>query len=144
METLAPPLNCVLQIIISLEEGLGTQAALLNYIQQNKDSFAREVSEWLRLREQGGMSKEYRDEIHSIYRKTLLSIFNMGLEGLPILNSLKNLETELLKIGQSEIDEYIRKLPIISLIPLLLLQLPALLILILYPLLNELLTGLNS
>lgn len=144
MEALAPPLNCVLQIIISLEGGMGNKAALLHYIQRNQDSFSKEVAEWLHLREQGGAFKEYRDAMDSIYRKTLLSIFNMGLEGHPILNSLKDVEVELIKVGRSEMDEYIRKLPIISLFPLLFLQFPALLILILYPLLNELIQGLNS
>lgn len=144
METLAPPLNCVLQIIASLERGLGVKSALLNYIQKNKDSFSRQVSEWLKLKEQGGLAKEYKNDISSVHRRTLLSVFDMGLEGLPILDHLKELEVELLKIGRSELDIYIKRLPIISLFPLLFLQLPALLIIILCPVLDELLVGLSS
>lgn len=144
MEALAPSLNCVLQVTTFLEGGLGVKSALLNYIRGNRDSFSQQVSKWLRLREQGGMAKEYKDDIDSVYRKTLLSIFDMGLEGLPILDRLKELEIELTKVGRSEMDEYIRRLPLISLFPLLFLQLPGLLIIVLCPVLDELLVRLNS
>ncbi len=144
MEALAPPLNCVLEMRVFLGQGLGVGSSLLRYIQRNDDSFSQQVAEWLRLREQGGQAHEYRHSLRSIYRKTLLSIFDMGLEGAPILEHMKKMENELMKVGQSELDEYIRRLPLISLLPLLFLQLPALLIIVLYPMLNELLKGLAS
>ena len=144
MEALAPSLNCILQVTASLEGGLGVKPALLNYIRKNKDPFSQQVSEWLRLKEQGGATKEYKNDIDSAYRRTLLSVFGMGLEGLPILDRLKELEVELVKVGRSELDTYIRRLPLVSLFPLLFLQLPALLLIILHPVLEELLLGLNS
>ena len=144
MEALAPSLKCILEIQGSLKGGCGVKTALWNYVRRNDDSFSQQVFEWLRLKEQGGPAKEYRDGVASVYRKTLLSIFDMGLEGLPIIERLEEIEGELLKVSRSELDQYIKRLPFLSLLPLLCFQLPALLLIVLSPVLDELFRGLNS
>lgn len=138
MESLAPPLQCALEVRWAMENGQSLRSALMNYCQSSDTEFAREVAEWLLWRDCGRPLSEFKLKFDSEQRKILLELFNQGLEGLPILPRLHELEQELLRVCLQQIDRQIALLPFQSLIPLLGCQFPAFLILLFGPLLQEL------
>jgi len=138
MDYLAPPLNAVLHIQLSIKAGLSVRSAIKSYIKNFPDcGFSTQISIWLFCIETG---KEFNDSAikKKNYRKILLNTLDRGLKGEPILSNLQELEVELKRISSQDLEQQIQKLPFISLIPLFLFQVPALFLLLLAPLLLEL------
>ena len=144
MEGLAPPLKCLLDVQLSLDNGASVRSALRSHCRTNSDSFARFLSRWLFRFEQGGDYKGIYSELESPYRRTLLEVFELGLRGEPILERLRELQLEITTACQSEIDAYMSRLPLITMVPLMFLQFPAFVILLVGPILANFLQGLNS
>ena len=139
METLAPPLECLLDVRAHIENGEPVRNAILKYVNSREDSFSVQIFRWIEALETGSGAAEVLAEIESAYRRTLLSIFQKGIEGHSILKQLDELEAELLEIGAREIQEFVLLLPLKLLLPLLFFQFPAYLILMIGPLLRRLL-----
>ena len=143
MVCLAPPLQAVLEIRLLIENGNSVSQAIRLYSQRNdKDDLAKELGVWLLAQSAG---KKYENKIfNSFYRKRLLEILTQGLKGFAILPALSDLEEDLIFISNENMDEHIQKLPLISLIPLMLFEFPAFFLLLAGPLLLNLLYALQS
>lgn len=76
-------------------------------------------------------------QLSSLYRRSLLQILERGLRGEAVYSVLLQLETELVEACQEEISNKVARLPFILLIPLLLFQFPAFLMLLFGPLLQN-------
>lgn len=111
MEDLAFELSSVLQIRLRLEQGASLAQAL------------RE----LQLLDHPQMGR-------AVYLQQLIQ---RGLKGDPILPALTELEQDLTERALSEIDRQTSTLPIWSLLPLLLFQFPAILLLMVGPVLES-------
>lgn len=143
MVSLAPPLQAVLEIRLYIESGKSVSQAIKSYVQSSlTDSFAKELGLWLFAEETGGFFDT--QTLKSIYRKHLMDILKRGLKGEPILEILEDYEKDLIEICKEDLEKHLQKLPFITLIPLLLFEFPALLILLIGPLLLNLLSALQN
>lgn len=137
MEDLAPPLKLILYIKRSMESGKSVNEGLQNYFREAKDDFSPQVWRWYQCIEKDSDQEIIMVEISSQYRKALLRLLFRGLKRESIYNALLNLEHETFQACQLEIDEKLTKLPYILMIPVLFFQFPALLLLILGPLIQN-------
>ena len=143
MVSLAPPLQAVLEIRLHIESGQSVSQAIKTYIQSTlEDPFAKELGLWLFAEETGRFFNT--QTLKSIYRKHLIDILKRGLRGEPVLKILEEYEKDLIEICKEDLEKHLQKLPFISLIPLLLFEFPALLIILIGPLLLNLLSVLQS
>ena len=143
MEGLAPPLRCLLEVKLDLSSGESLKTSLLRYLKQHSDEFSCLVQLWLFYYEQGKSFTKELEKIKSPYRRVLIEVFELGLEGQPILKRLEELKEEMMEACRVEIDFYLNRLPFLSLFPLFFLQLPAFLLLMLGPLVIELVHSLE-
>lgn len=143
MESVAPPLKCLLEVKLDLLNGESIRPALVHYIEEVDDEFSRLLKVWLFYYEQGKDFQSMSREIKSPYRRVLIEIFEVGLMGQPILKRLEELESEIILACDIEVEEHLTRLPFLALFPLFFFQLPAFLLLLLGPLLSALLESLN-
>lgn len=138
MDALAPPLKALLYLKLKIQTGTSTRESIREYVkEQNSCDFAKRLSLWL-------FQKESSQEVsyiglHKPYRKMLIEVLDRGLDGEQILKSLDSLEEEMIRACEEDVENQIQKIPFIILIPLLLLQVPALLLLGIGPLVLQLL-----
>ncbi len=139
MEGLAPPLACLLEVRLGLENGASVNRALVDYLGEAQGDFADELRQWRILYEQGVSTEGFIARQQSSYRRALFSLFERGLRGEPILSGLNDLEKEMVEACRDQLELHLRRLPILGLIPLMLFQAPALLLLLFGPILTDLL-----
>ena len=137
MESVAPPLELVMALKSSLESGDSLRVGLVQYLRRSKSLFAEDVARWLVTFDRGGDIEGILSEIQSPYRRAILRICGQGLRGQSVLPSLKEIEEELKDATERELQSFISMLPIKLLLPLLLFQFPAYMILLLGPLLRR-------
>ena len=136
MVSLAPPLKACLEIQLHIENGKSVSQSTQNYVQNHlSDPFAKELGLWLFEEKRGKSPPENK----KLYRRMLIEILKRGLNGEPILESLQELEKELIEACKNDLDQKLIKLPYMSLIPLLLFQFPALFLILVGPLFLQLL-----
>lgn len=137
MDGVAPPLKLLLEVKRAVERGQSVRQGVLSYVKTSHDDFVPVVTQWLALLQQGQDPKEALKAVPSLYRRSLLQVLERGLRGEAVFNVLVQLESELVEACQEEISEKIARLPFILLIPLLLFQFPAFLLLLFGPLLQN-------
>lgn len=139
MVSLAPPLKATLEIRLHIENGFSVTEAVRLFTQRNlEDSFAQALGCWLFAHEKG--NPWHSPELcRNAYRKHLMDVLSRGLKGEPVLENLIELEKDLRLVAEQDLDQHLQKLPFLSLIPLMLLELPAFVLLLLGPLVLDLL-----
>lgn len=143
MEDLAPPLKLILYIKRSMESGKSINEGLKNYFQEIRDEFSPHVWGWYECVQKDLDVEAVLAGINSQYRKSLLRLLFRGLKKESIFEALLNLEHETIQACQLEIDEKLTKLPYVLMIPVLFFQFPALLLLILGPLIQNFIESLK-
>ena len=143
MVCLAPPLQAVLEIRLLIENGHSVSQSIRLYSQRNQeDDLAKELGAWLFSQTAG---KKYENKIfNTFYRRRFLEVLSHGLTGTAILSALSDLEEDLIFIANEDLEQHIQKLPLISLIPLMLFEFPAFFLLLAGPLLLNLLYALQN
>ena len=141
MAPLAPPLQATLNIRLYLELGFSVSHSIKYYAKKfPEDNFAKSLGEWIFFEE----TERIYDLSHfSPYRRNLVEILKRGLKGEPILERLEEFEEELKDICKNELEKHLEKLPFISLIPLMIFQFPAFLLLFIGPLVLNLFSSLT-
>ena len=137
MEGLAPPLELLISVKSAIECGESVRVGILKYVSNNKSEFAQTVGRWLFALDQNGKHQELIKSIKSSYRQAVLRVLEQGLRGQSIMPILTELEKEINEACNREIEQFIALLPLKLLIPLLLFQFPAYLLLLLGPLLKN-------
>lgn len=137
MEGIAPPVELLICVKRSIEKGQSVRQGILNYIKKGRGEFPIVVTRWLGLFQQGQDTRECIQGVASFYRRTLLQILERGLNGESIHPVLLRLEDEIVEACHEEIATKISQLPFLMLIPLLLFQFPAFLMLLFGPLLQN-------
>jgi hypothetical protein len=146
MEGLAPPLKCLIEIQSTMSNGESVRQGLMQYLQSAspKDGFATEVRTFLHLWEQG---RDWRariaSHVASPYRRALLELIASALAGQSILPQLADLKVDMTEACEQDIRHHLELLPLKMLIPLLIFQFPAFLLLLFGPLLRNLIQELN-
>lgn len=143
MVGLAPPLKAVLEIRLQLENGVSVSQAIQKYSKRNlEEPFAKKLGLWLFAKQTGKNEDEL--SFSTFYRRRLVELLDNGLKGMPILEALCELEQDLIFAANEDLEQHLQKLPLISLIPLMLFEFPAFFLLLLGPLLLNLLSSLQS
>jgi len=144
VEGIAPPLKMVLQLRLDIENGQSVRKALNRFlIQSPVNEFKNFLEFWIAVREKNGVKGLRAHPGWTSWRQVVLEVIERGLEGTPILEELKQLELDLIETSENQIEHELRALPIVSLIPVLLLQFPAYLLLLLGPWIKQLLENLQ-
>ncbi len=140
METLAPPVELLMEVRFGIEKGQSLRKTLQAYAQgPDQSTWRQTVRLWLNLLEMGRPSSEVLKEL-SPARRQVLELMEMGLKGEPIFPQVCALEEELFETMKMEIEEFVATLPLKTLLPLLFCQFPAFLILLLGPFLTQFLS----
>ncbi|HEX4923013.1 MAG TPA: hypothetical protein VFV50_02970 [Bdellovibrionales bacterium] len=141
MENLAPPLRCLIQVRSSIENGESTLMGVRKYLQAPADDFTPVVARWLFEYEQGLKATEME---LTRQRKVLLEVLRAGLSGQAIHSRLVQLEDDFVEACRDQMASELDTLPMKMLIPLLLFQFPAYLLLLFGPLMSQFLRSLES
>ncbi len=144
MEGLAPPLKCLLEIETRLQNGESVRTGIQKYLEQDIDAFTEDVRKLFFAYEQGRSASEVINSVKSVYRVALLEVLLQGLEGQPILNRIQELKMEIMDASESEIKEVLALLPLKLLVPLLLFQFPAFLLMLFGPIMRHLIGELGK
>lgn len=146
MEGIAPTLKCLLEMETAIQNGTSTRSAIVNYLEHNRrtDDCVRDLADFFFCWEQALDWKSLLRKLKSPQRRALFELLASGLSGQSILSPLVELRKEVAEVCEMEIREKIELLPIQMLIPLLLFQFPAFLILIFGPLLSKLIEEINK
>jgi hypothetical protein len=154
VEGLAPVLKCLIEIQSSVQNGEPVRAGLTNFLRvsDQREEFAADLRRFLFAWDQGhdwrrrffssNFSTRSR-RLQSPYRRALIEILAAGLAGQPVLTHLEELRLEIERACEIEIKGHLESLPLKMLVPLLLFQFPAFLLLLFGPLLNRLIQELN-
>lgn len=137
MENIAPPLVLISYIKKVIESGKSPREGIILYLSEETDEFSENVRMWFVDREQGKNSLQLSSLKISSHRKSLLQLLQRGLDKESIYQQLLLLESETLEACYQEINEKMTKLPYIMMIPILFFQFPALILLILGPLIQN-------
>lgn len=131
MEDLAPLLRFIVQTRLRMEQGESLRTAIKCFLQETKTDFHPQLVQLL-------ASGQVKSISGSPLRLSLYALLARGLTGESILPALISLEQEAKDICEDQIQKYVAALPIKLLIPLLLFQFPAFLLLLLGPLVSNL------
>jgi hypothetical protein len=137
MENIAPPLRFLLVIKRNLEKGQSPRQGVLNYLKKEPDAFTEIVAKWYSLVQQGLSTAEIFKLCPSLHRRVLLQLVERGIKGESIYPALCQLENEICEACHEEIANKLARLPFLLLVPLLLMQFPAILLLLFGPLLQN-------
>lgn len=137
MESVAPPLELLLSVKRTLEKGQPAKNGVHTYLKRHRGDFVLIVGQWLALLQQGKDTQPLISSLSSQHRQVLLQLLERGMKGEGIYNLLLTLEEEILEACHEELTNKLARLPFILLIPLLLFQFPAFLLLLFGPLLNN-------
>lgn len=135
MEDITPTLILLWDVKRAIERGQSIRVGVQNFIERTqKNQFKEQVRLW--WMSQTGAQVVFDSSKMSMSRKHLLEILELGLRGLTILETLKSYEQELIFRCEDEIQKHIARLPMILMIPLMGLIFPAMILLLLGPLLR--------
>ncbi len=137
MENIAPPLALLLCVKRAIEKGQPVKSGLFQYIRRYEGEFPELIVKWLGLLQQGQDANALLMSQPSLHRRVLLQLMQRGLQGEAVFVALSQLEVEIIEACHDELGTKLARLPFIMLIPLLLFQFPAFLMLLFGPLLQN-------
>lgn len=140
MEDLSPTLYLLWDVKRSLEKGQSIQTGIKIFLAKPNDiKFHRQVEQWWQA--QNHKSGHFDKSKVYMTRKYLLDILEVGLTGQSILETLKVYEKELIQNCEDEVQAHLSRLPLLLLFPLMGMIFPALMLLLIGPLLSSLTLG---
>ncbi len=138
MEHLAPPYQFTLDLLYELESGGTARSAVKKYTTQFQNEFCLMLRHWLRLQEFGELVIA-EPIFKSSYQKAIWDLLMLSQQGVSLIVPVRELELELRFVCEEQLEQHLATLPYKLMIPLLFLQFPALMVILLGPLLAQLL-----
>ncbi|MGZ3722539.1 MAG: hypothetical protein ACXVA9_06395 [Bdellovibrionales bacterium] len=137
MEDMTPPLlGAVREVRWRISSGKSMKESLVLYLEGATSPFAQQVREWWALKNQGRAPTDSPFTSH--FQKAFVNLIERGCAGQPTLEHLNALESEIDSAAQAELELFVATLPFKVLLPMLMFQFPAYLLLLLGPVLREL------
>jgi hypothetical protein len=137
MEDVSPSLILLWDVKRALEKGQSLSVGVKNFLNRPiQDEFLSQVNQW--WLSQSHSQNAYDKKELRLGRRQLLEILELGLKGQSILETLKSFEKELITACEDEIQRHLARLPFILMFPLMGLIFPALMLLLIGPLLSQL------
>ena len=141
MEGLAPPLQLAIEMQSSLANGESIRSGIARFASDSPMNtsceFARVVRRFMIAWDQSQDWRSILKQIESPYRRSLLELAAHGLSGQSVQTPLAELQKEIENACDEEIKLHIDMLPLKMLLPLLLLQFPAFMMVLFGPLLSR-------
>ena len=137
MEHLAPPYQFTLDLLYELESGGTARSAVKKYTTQFQNEFCLMLRHWLRLQEFGELVIA-EPIFKSSYQKAIWDLLMLSQQGVSLIVPVRELELELRFVCEEQLEQHLATLPYKLMIPLLFLQFPALMVILLGPLLAQL------
>jgi hypothetical protein len=139
MEGLSPSLSCLIEIQSSLMNGETTRSGVAKYFQSasQDDEFASQLRNMIFAWDQGQDWRPILSTVKSAQRRALAELIFAGISGQSILAQLIELRSEIIRACDREIKRHVELLPLKMLVPLLILQFPAFLLLLFGPILTR-------
>lgn len=137
MEGLAPPLKLAIEMQSSLANGESIRSGIARFASQSNEDFARTVRRFMIAWDQSQDWRSILKQVESPYRRALLELAAHGLSGQSVQTPLAELQKEIEIACDEEIKLHIDMLPLKMLLPLLLLQFPAFMMVLFGPLLSR-------
>lgn len=145
MDRLNETLWLALEARRSLEQGESVKAAVTRYLEAaGETSAARLTRRWQFCVDRGADAGVVLDGVTSPHRRALLTLLARSQRGESVFQALLELEVEIQEACQADLERHLARLPFILLVPLLFLMFPAVMILLLGPFLEILLSGFGS
>lgn len=136
MESLAPTLQLCIEVRMLVERGESIYIGTRRLLEQIPLDVRYDLIRlFFQFDQDRGLAKNF--ETKSVYRKEVLRIIWAGLSGEPIAGRLKEVELEIQGACEEEIETFVSRLPIRAMLPVLLMQFPAFLILVFSPIVEE-------
>lgn len=137
MENLSPCLQVALIVRFALERGESIKLPLISFLEQNdsKVIWFEQLKKLIICSNLGQSPKSILDQEKGAYRKAIMQLVLSGLKGESIYNQICLLEDEIVQASMLELERYHLTLPIKTLVPLVLFQFPAFLMILLGPIL---------
>lgn len=137
MDGLAPSLKFCLHIRLALESGESAYTSVKSLLPITSGDFHKDLVDLIIGLEKGDQaSPKFRTL--SPQAIGLLELISFGLRGQPILEPLRQLEDEMIRACEADVERNLSLLPLKGLLFLMLLQFPAFLLLLLGPFVSEL------
>lgn len=137
MENLAPSLILLWDVKRAIESGHAASQGIRRFLKrEGEDVFHFQTLMWWESLANPNLHFD-RTKLGP-HRRALLELLEAGMRGQPIALGLKNLEAELILSCEEEISSHVAKLPVILLLPLLGLVFPAMMLLLILPVLDML------
>lgn len=137
MEDMTPPLlNAVREVRWRISSGKSMKESLQLYLDGTGTPFSQQLREWWALKSQGRAQNDSRFTTH--LQQAFINLVERGCAGQPVLLHLDALEGEIESAANAELELFVAALPFKVLLPMLLFQFPAYLLLLLGPILREL------
>ncbi|MBK7889502.1 MAG: hypothetical protein IPJ84_01220 [Bdellovibrionales bacterium] len=146
MDGMSPLLRFVYQVDSGFRRFQDFRTALLYALEQRADDVGALRAELLRFVGRLESREDVRgliEQTGSPYRRALYLIILDGFNGQPVFERLSELKADLEDQAELDIESHIDRLPLLMLAPLLLLQFPAFLILLLGPIASHFLEALK-
>lgn len=144
MEYLAMPYIFVENLRYSLESGENLQASIKKFIAENPSSFTHLLQEWLVLRQVGKQPFGEFQRTFPVARKSIFDLLDLAYGGVSVIEPLKSMEAELFQMCDHDLAKHLDKLPYKLMIPMMTLQFPAVLLLLIGPLLVQFFTEIGG
>lgn len=118
-----------------ISSGQSTREALRTFFESHHNDLSRRFQEcWIQCEQENFRSPKWP----SPYQEALFDLLMRGRRGEPILAVLEQLYEEVEHAADLELQRHLSQLPFLALLPLLFLQFPAFLLLLLGPVLRHL------
>ena len=144
MQYLAPSLHLLICIKSSLESSESVRFGVAKFIQEsNEHGFVQECKDFLLLIESAKDTQSFLLKIQSPCRRLLLDLCAQSIQGSSIYDRICELEGDIIDLCRDQMDKQLQRMAFLLLPPLLLFQLPALLLLLLGPVLLQILKELS-
>ena len=146
MARIAPPLDLVMTLRMALEGGQSVRGGLKKFCSQSSSDLSLFINSTIHSSLHTfdrPFSSHAQFKKRSNRTQAVLIVAEQGLRGDPILTSLIDLQKELIEQYRDLSEKEISALPIKNLFPLLCLQLPAIMLVIIGPLIENLVKGLQ-
>lgn len=143
MEDLAPPYHFILELIYDLESGGSVRTSVKKYLETHNNSFCLFLKQWLNKQQLDGATLLIPKAMSS-YQKAIWDLLELSQQGASLMVPLYELEKELRFVCEEQLEQHLALLPYKLMIPLLFFQFPALLLLLMGPLIGQLLTEVSQ
>lgn len=137
MEDIAPVLQFLLSLRAAVSSGESIRCGAERFIEFGEPSMSEPVRELVSLQQRGKSCRECILAEPRLLRRASLEILLLGLSGHPVQQQLDRLIDEVKRASEQEIKRHVESLPLRALLPLLLLQFPAFLLLVFGPLIKR-------